>query len=152
VNPLILLLFHLPYTIPLHSALSTISTGELIRQQQSHNYEGIHEDETESLTPNANQTVEFLSQSSQPGTAPWILASRAPHAPKKPEDAQFMAYMANIRRQINDSSTSSTPQVSLTGDRVLSIASSVFSQSFSVASISKLWKILSGVVSTQNAL
>jgi hypothetical protein len=97
-----------------------------------------HEDEPEYLTPNANQTAQLLPQNSERGTAPWILASRKLHAPKKAVDVQFMAHMANLRQQNNGtSSTSSTPQtresMALLGSPV-SIASSAFSQSFSITS------------------
>ena len=104
----------------------------------STSYEVGHEDEPEYLTPNANQTAQLLPQNSERGTAPWILASRKLHAPKKAVDVQFMAHMADLRQQTNGtSSTSSTPQtresMALLGSPV-SIASSAFSQSFSITS------------------
>jgi len=100
--------------------------------------EVVHEGEAEYLTSEGNQTAQLPSQSSQNGTALWILASRTtPHAPKKPVDTQFMAYMDNLRQQSNysDARTSLTPPVSLIGDRVHSIASSVYSRSLSIASL-----------------
>jgi hypothetical protein len=97
------------------------------------------EDEPEYFKPNANQTAQPPPQKSECGTAPWILASHQPHAPKKPVDVQFIARMADLRQQTNGtSSTSSTPQaresMALLGSPV-SIASSAFSQSFSIASL-----------------
>ena len=109
-------------------------------QRPSHTYEAIDEDDAESLPPDANQwqtqTAQLPPQRSQHDTAPWILASRTPHAPKKPVDTRFIAYMAGLRRQINDSDASSTgsaPRVSLIIPRV-SVSSSAFSESLSVAS------------------
>jgi len=105
----------------------------------SSTFEIAHEDVPESpTTPNANQVVQLPSQNSQRGTAPWILASRKLQAPQKPLDAQFKLHMADLRRQIDGisvSSTSSTPRSSFIGSR-LSIGSSLFSESFSIASLS----------------
>ena len=135
-----------PTIVPSRSASSTSNAGTLVRRQESHRSQGVdlpapifepvQEDEAESLVPDSNQTAQRPSQSSQHDTAPWILASRTPHAPKKPMDFQFMVHMADIRRQTNESdasSTGSTPPVSLIGPRN-SVTSSDFSQSLSVAS------------------
>jgi hypothetical protein len=95
--------------------------------------EAVHEDEAES---DVTQVVQLPSQSSQHGTAPWIVASRTPHAQKKPADPQFMAYMADIRRQNTGSDadgTGSTPRVSFIVPR-FSVTSTPFSESFYVAS------------------
>ena len=129
-------------TLP-RSAPSAISSTPTARESQpvdpsSTSYEVGHEDELEYLTSNANQTAQLLPQNSERGTAPWILASRKFHAPKKAVDIQFMAHMADLRQQSNGtSSTSSTPQtresMALLGSPV-SIASSAFSQSFSITS------------------
>ena len=99
-------------------------------------HEHVNEDKPKSLTPDASQTARLPSQSSENGTASWIMASRTPHAPKKPVDSQVMAHMADIRRQTNgsdDISAGSTPPVSLIVPRI-SVTSSAFSQSLSVAS------------------
>jgi hypothetical protein len=129
--------------IPPRSTSSAISTSPTARETQpvdppSTSYEVGHEDEPEYLTPNANQAAQILPPNSERGTAPWILASRKLHAPKKAVDVQFMARMADLRQQSNGtSSTSSTPQtresMALLGSPV-SIASSAFSQSFSITS------------------
>ena len=132
--------------IPSRSASSAARTRALIQRQESHTTQiivrptsisgAVHEDEVESLTPDANQTMQLPSQGSPDDTPSWILVSRKPHAPKKSEDPQFMARMANIRRQTDESdasSTGSTPPVSLIGTQY-SITSSAFSQSLSVTS------------------
>jgi hypothetical protein len=128
-------------TLP-RSASSAINATPTAREIQPvdppTSYEVGHEDEPEYLTPNANQTAQLLPQNSERGAAPWILASRKLHAPKKAVDVQFMARMADLRQQSNGtSSTSSTPQtresMALLGSPV-SIASSAFSQSFSITS------------------
>ena len=129
--------------IPSRSASSAISATPTTRKSQpedppSTSYEVGHEDEPEYLTPNANQTAQLLPPNSERGTALWILASRELHAPKKAVDVQFIARMADLRQQTNGtSSTSSTPQtresMALLGSPV-SLASSAFSQSFSITS------------------
>ena len=130
-----------------HSASSTTTgitpTRSLTLQRQLHRsqpedipsipYEVDREGEPESLTPNENP-IELPSQDPQRSTAAWLLTSQNFHAPKKPLDAQFMARMANLRQQTaGTSSTRSTPQTALLGTPA-SITSSLFSQSFSVAS------------------
>ena len=75
--------------------------------------EAVHENEAEF---DVIQMVQLSSQISPHDTAPWILTSRAPPAPKKPVDTRFVSYMADIRRQNNGSDadgTGSTPRVSL---------------------------------------
>ncbi|KIM38385.1 hypothetical protein M413DRAFT_245412 [Hebeloma cylindrosporum] len=89
--------------------------------------------------PNAKPAVrppsEFKnSQRHGDGTPPWILSSRKPHATQQPMDVQFMARMADIRLQADgarlSSATLSTPRT-----RHMSlIASTPFSESFSIAS------------------
>jgi hypothetical protein len=69
-------------------------------------------------------------------TSPWVLASRERHIPKKPMDPELITRLADLRRQADGaSSTSSSAQASLAllGSSV-SITSSAFSQSFSVFS------------------
>ena len=142
-----------PSVVPSRSASSATTTGTLIRRQGSHKdqtgglpptptREVVDDkvDDAESEIPEANQTqtLQPPSQRLQHGTAAWILASRTVHAPKKPVDTQFMAYMADIRRQLetNESdagSTGSTPPVSLIVPRD-SVTSSAFSQSLSISS------------------
>jgi len=117
-----------------HSASHTSSAPISIPRQGSRPVDLSYEVATGVWQANlGNQTGRLPSQN---GTAPWILASRAPHAPKKPEDAQFLAYMDNLRKKTKDSdaSTGSTPRSILIGDRVQSVRSSAFSESFSVAS------------------
>jgi len=137
-----------PRDPPSSSPTHEISTGTLIRRQDSHRTQpaGLssspirevlddNDDDAES-DANQTQTLQPSSQRLQHGTAAWILASRTLHAPKKPVDTQFMAYMADIRRQTNESdasSTGSTPPVSLIVPRV-SVTSSAFSQSLSISS------------------
>ena len=87
----------------------------------------VHEDEAES---DVTQIVQLPSQSSQDDTAPWILASRTPHALKKHADSQFMAYMADIQRQKIGSDTDGTgsiPQVSFIIPR-FSVTSTLLSE------------------------
>jgi len=127
--------------IPSHSASSANSTGTLIQQQKSPRNrsvglpsptsEAVHECEAES---DSNQTVQLPSQSSDDGTAGWILVSRAPRSPKKPMNAQFMAHMAHVQRQ-NTNSTGSTLQDSLMLCASDMSLSATFSQSLSVASL-----------------
>lgn len=119
-----------------HSASSTISAPTSIPQQRFL-FEYVRRDEAEYLTSKGDQTAQLPSQSSQNGTAPWILAARTPHAPSNAVDSLFIAHMANLRKQSNysDARTSLTPPVSLIGDRVHSIALSVFSRSLSIASL-----------------
>ena len=80
------------------------------------------------------------AQNSQCDTAIWISASRNPQVPQNPMDTEFIARMADLRRQANGaslSSTSSTPwtrQMSLIRSRA-SITSNLFSESFSIASL-----------------
>ena len=72
-------------------------------------------------------------QNSERSIAPWVLTSRL-HMPKKSIDVEFITRLADIRRQANGaSSTSSSPASSLAllGSCV-SIRSSAFSHSFSV--------------------
>ena len=98
-------------------------------------YEFNDEDKLDSLISNPKQTTQPPSQSDERSTPPWILASRELHPPKKPVDFQFIAYMADLRRQIHGtSSTSSTPQSSLLLGTPISIASTAFSPSSSIAS------------------
>jgi hypothetical protein len=99
------------------------------------NYDDFDDEDTE-LAFNAKQTTQLPSQNSERSTPPWVLASRKLHVHKKPIDSQFIAYMADLRRQTDGiSSTSSTPRTSLALlGSPMSIASSVFSPSFSVAS------------------
>ena len=103
-------------------------------------FESAHEDDPElSTTSNANQAVQLPSQNSQRSTAPWLLASRKLVAPKKPSDDRFKLHMAELRRQVDGvsvSSTSSTPRTSFILGSHRSIRSSVFSESFSIASLS----------------
>ena len=124
-----------------HSASSANSTGTLIQQQKSPRNrsvdlpsptsEAVHECEAES---DSNQTVQLPSQSSDDGTAGWILVSRTPRSPKKHVDAQFMAHMARVWRQ-NTNSTSLTPRDSLMLCASDTLLSATFSQSLSVASL-----------------
>ena len=100
----------------------------------STNYERDQEDQPESL---ANQVTQLPPQNSEDRTAPWVLASQL-QMPKKPIDVEFITHLADIRRQADGNSSgssSSSPRRSLAllGSCV-SIASSAFSQSFSVAS------------------
>jgi len=118
-------------TIASHSASYTSSAPISIPRQGSRPVDLSYEVATGVWPSRGNQTAQLPSQN---GTAPWILASRAPHAPKNPVDAQFMAYMDNLRKKTNDSDTSTSSRSSLIGDRVQSVRSSAFSQSFSVAS------------------
>jgi len=99
------------------------------------NYEIDHEDQlARSLAPN---TIQLPPPNSEHSTVPWVLASRERHIPKKPMDVEFITRLAGIRCQAdgNSSSSSSSPprSLALLGSCV-SIASSAFSQSFSVAS------------------
>ena len=115
------------------NSTSMSSAGAVIRQEESQSVdlpfpisEAVPEDEVES---DITQTVKVPSQRS------WILASRIPRASKKPVD-EFMTYMADRRRQTNDSdesSTNSSPRVSRIIPRC-SITSSAFSQSYSISS------------------
>jgi hypothetical protein len=145
--------------------MSSSPSDTLIRRQESHRSQRVHfpssspiyvafdqeihkflvvpsHEEVEQTMPvpsheEIEDTTRVPSRISQHDTAPWILASRTLHAPKKPEDTDFMAHMANIRRQIIDSdtsSTSSTPRVSLIVPH-FSVSSSAFSQSLSITSL-----------------
>jgi len=122
--------------IPARSASSTMLTGSSRPQRDtpkiqpvdlpSTDYYGVDhggKDEPESLTH------------SERSTAPWVLASRKLHLPKKPIDFQFIAYMTGLRRRTRGTaSTSSThTSVALLGSPA-SIASSAFYPSSSVAS------------------
>ena len=101
-------------------------------------FEIAHEDKPESPTaPNTNQVVQLPSQNSQRGTAPWILASRKLQVPQKPLDTQFRLHMADLRRQIDGASVSSTSSTSQTSSEEsrLSIVSDLFSESLSIASL-----------------
>ena len=139
-----------PGDLPSSSPTREISTSTLIRRQESHRSQpgGLissspthevldnNDDDAESVA-NQTQTVQPSSQRLQHGTASWILASRTLHAPKKPVDSHFMTYMADIRRQTNESdasSTGSTPPVSLILAPRVSVTSSAFSQSLSISS------------------
>jgi len=101
-----------PSVVPSRSASSTINAGTPIRRQESHRSQRV---DLPSSSPTyiahdeeRDETVRLPFRSSQPRTVPWILASRTPHAPKGPGDSELMAHMADIRRQISDSDTSST--------------------------------------------
>ena len=112
-------------------------------------FEIAHEPEDQpepSTPPNINEVVQLPSQNSQRGTAPWIAASCKLQAPRKPMDTHFKLHMADRRRQIDDaslSSASSTPRTSFIGSRH-SIGSSIFSESFSIESLSA--EVLSAAV------
>ena len=120
-----------PSIAPSNSASSTAGTVFWQEESQSMDLpfptsETVSEDEVES---DITQTAKVPSQHS------WILASRIPRASKKPVD-EFMTYMADRRRQTNDSdesSTNSSPRVSRIIPRC-SITSSAFSQSYSISS------------------
>ena len=110
-----------------------------INLKEDEPFEIADEDEPESpTTSDESQVVEPPPQSSQRDPAPWILASRKPHIPQQPLDAEFMLHMAGIRRQIDGASlrsTNSTLQILGLGSCV-SLDSSVFSDSCSVVSLS----------------
>ncbi|KIM42106.1 hypothetical protein M413DRAFT_444575 [Hebeloma cylindrosporum] len=120
--------------VPPHSASSVINattTGATPKSRKSQPADfpstSYNVDHQNKPAPDANQKNQL----------PWILASGQHHASKKPMDIQFLARMAGLRRQIDGtSSNSSTPQAkhtALLGSPV-SIASTAFSQSFSVTS------------------
>ena len=130
--------------VPLHSTFnystkSRSASPAISTNLPSTNYELDHEDQAaQSLVPNTIQMTQLPPPNSVHGTAPWVLASRERHMPKKPMDVEFITRLADIRRQAdgNSSTTSSSRPRSLvlSGSRRVSIASSAFSQSFSIAS------------------
>jgi len=106
--------------------------------QSISNFELDHGGQPESLAPNANQMSELPPQNSEHSTAPWVLASRELHMPKKPMDVELIARLADLRRQADGTSSissSSEASLALLGSSV-SLASSALSQSISVMSSS----------------
>ena len=136
--------------VPLHSTFNCStkfysSSPAISANLPCTNYELDHEDQPKSLAPNSTQLTQLPSQNSEHRIASWVSASRELHMPKNPTDFEFMTRLADIRRQADgNSSSGSSPRrsssgssprrsLALLGSRV-SIASSAFSQSFSVAS------------------
>jgi len=123
------------------AAISSTPSGSLRPQRNAREAQPVDHPFTDcevnhkgGLIPNANSTIPNY----ECVTVPWVLPSRKLHASRKPIDVQFTARMTDLRRQTNGtSSTNSTPQARqepLLGSPV-SLASSAFSQSFSVASL-----------------
>ena len=114
------------------------------RDLSSPNFDEIaDEDESEPESPttaNTDHEVYPPSQSSQIGTAPWILASRKPYAPQRPMDAEFMLHMAGLRRQIDGASLRSSTSTVMTSrvswmESRTSLESTAFSECFSIGSL-----------------
>jgi len=144
-------------SVPLHStsnystkfrSVSPVTSANL----PSTNYELDHEDQpAQSLAPNIIQMTQLPPPNSEHSTAPWVLASREHHKPKKPMDVEFITRLADIRRQADGDSSSTSSRsgsLALLGSRCGSIASSTFSQSFSVASLPQAVEFPPGPVFT----
>jgi len=127
--------------VPLHSTFNYstkyLPASPTISANLSSTNDEDHEDQlAQSLAPNTIQMIQLPPPNSEHSTAPWILASRERHMPKKPIDVELITRLADIRRQAdgNRNSSSSPPRSLAMLGSCVSIASSAFSRSFSVAS------------------
>ena len=87
---------------PEHHLRGSFSASGVIQRRRFSNSEPHHSSEIIQRfllfpsSPSGPRHKEPHPSSGHCAAPAWILASRTPHAPKKPMDTQFMAYMVNL--------------------------------------------------------